>query len=157
MSACSGASGQHPAHRISDLAGTDRVYHRTDRFGCVGQKAPSAPPACSSRMPDGNFPDPPAGGAERHDAGRRTGRVRWNRNPGASCLSGGCRKHVEEKDRTVSNYSVAEIYRDAECGRNFHYALGRRSHQRGRGAVGLVEKQPGQNPAHFSAGCSAEG
>jgi LysM repeat protein len=48
---------------------------------------------------DGDFPDPPAGRTERHDAGRRAGRVRWNRNPGASCISGGCRKYVEEKDR----------------------------------------------------------
>lgn len=46
---------------------------------------------------------------------------------------------------------------DAERGRYFHHALGRRPHQRGRGAVGVVEKQPGQNPAHFSAGCGVEG
>ena len=152
-----GASGQYPTHRISDLAGTGRVYNRTDCFGCVRQKTPSAPPACSSCVPDGDFSDPPAGGAEGHDAGRGTGRMCWNRNPGASCISGGCRKYVEEKDRTVPDYSMAEIYRDAERGRNFHHALGRRPHQRGRGAVGVVEKQSGQNPAHFSAGCGAEG
>ena len=66
-------------------------------------------------------------------------------------------QYVEEKDRTVPDYSMAEIYRNAARGRNFHHALGRRPHQRGRGAVGMVEKQPGQNPAHFSAGCGVEG
>ena len=55
----------------------------------------------------------------------------------------------KKKDRTVPDYSMAEIYRDAERGRNFHHALGRRPHQRGRGAVGVVEKQPGQNPRIF--------
>ena len=122
-----GASGQYPAHRISDLAGTGRVYNRTDRFGCVRQKTPSAPPACSSCVSDGDFSDPPAGRTERHDAGRRAGRVRWNRNPGEHhvYLSWAAQEdHVEEKDRTVPDYSMAEIYRDAERGRNFHHALG---------------------------------